>query len=93
MYAGRIVEYAKTSEIFLKPLHPYTRGLLNSLPQHTEPGQLLKTIPGQVPNLLAELQGCGFCERCPDKSWICHEQKPHMKEIGTDHHVRCWKFA
>jgi peptide/nickel transport system ATP-binding protein len=93
MYAGRIVEYAKTREIFNNPLHPYTRGLLNSLPQTTEPGQPLQTIPGQVPNLLAELQGCGFCERCPDKSWICHEEKPHMKEVGTDHQVRCWKFA
>ena len=93
MYAGRIVELAKTSEIFLNPLHPYTRGLLNSLPQTTEPGRPLQTIPGQVPNLLAELPGCGFCERCPEKSWICHKEKPMMLEAGAGHLVRCWKFS
>ncbi len=93
MYAGRIVEYAPTGEIFLNPLHPYTRGLLNSLPQTAEPGRPLQTIPGQVPNLLAELPGCGFCERCPEKSWICHKEKPKMMEAVAGHLVRCWKFA
>ena len=93
MYAGRIVELAKTSEIFLNPLHPYTRGLLNSLPQTTEPGRPLQAIPGQVPNLFAELPGCGFCERCPEKSWICHQEKPMMLEASAGHWVRCWKFT
>lgn len=92
MYAGRIVEHAKTSEIFLNPLHPYTRGLLNSLPQTTEPGRPLQTIPGQVPSLFSELPGCGFCERCPEKNWICHKEKPMMLEAGAGHMVRCWKF-
>jgi len=93
MYAGKIVEYAKTGEIFLNPLHPYTEGLLNSLPQKTEPGKPLQTIPGQVPNLFAGVPGCGFCERCPEKSWKCQHEKPEMKEVSTDHFVRCWKFA
>jgi peptide/nickel transport system ATP-binding protein len=93
MYAGKIVEYAQTGEIIRNPLHPYTKGLLNSLPQNTEPGQPLPTIPGQVPNLLVDVPGCGFCERCPEKSWICTNDKPGMKEISTDHFVRCWKFA
>ena len=93
MYAGRIVESAKTREIFLNPLHPYTKGLLNSLPQTAEPGRPLQTIPGQVPNLLADLPGCGFCDRCPEKSWICHKEKPEMQEAGEDHLVRCWKFT
>jgi peptide/nickel transport system ATP-binding protein len=53
----------------------------------------LQTISGQVPSLLAELPGCGFCERCPEKSWICLKEKPEMKEAGPDHLVRCWKFA
>ena len=92
MYAGKIVEYADTGEIFRNPLHPYTKGLLNSLPQAAEPGQPLPTIPGQVPNLLAGLPGCGFCERCPEKSWVCHEEKPLLKEAGAGHLVRCWKF-
>ena len=93
MYAGKIVEYAKTGEIFLNPLHPYTEGLLNSLPQKTEPGRPLQAISGQVPNLFAGVPGCGFCERCPEKSWKCQDEKPAMKEVGTDHFVRCWKFA
>ena len=93
MYAGKIVEYTETGEIFLNPLHPYTQGLLNSLPQSTEPGRPLKTIPGQVPDLLAGLPGCGFCERCPEKTWTCHNEIPPLMEAGAGHLVRCWKFA
>lgn len=93
MYAGKIVEFARTAEIFRNPFHPYTKGLLRSLPQNSEPGQPLQTIPGQVPNLLNGVPGCGFCERCPEKTWICHQEKPQMKEAGADHFVRCWKFA
>ena len=93
MYAGKIVEYAQTAEIFRNPLHPYTEGLLVSLPQRTPPGQALQTIPGQVPYMLDGTPGCGFCDRCPRKSWTCSAEKPEMKEISTDHFVRCWKFA
>lgn len=93
MYAGKIVEYAKTVELFQNPLHPYTKGLMGSLPQSADPGKPLQTIAGQVPNLLSELPGCGFCERCPEKNWICLKKKPAMKEAGSDHLVRCWKFA
>ena len=93
MYAGKIVEYSPTGDIFRNPLHPYTVGLLNSLPQKFVPGEPLQTIPGQVPNLAADIPGCGFCPRCPGKSWICHREKPEMKEIEPGHHVRCWKYA
>ena len=93
MYAGRIMEYAATDELFRNPLHPYTRGLMNSLPQSAEPGSRLQTIEGQVPNLTGELTGCGFCERCPDKTWICGKEPPPITEAGTNHLVRCWKFA
>ncbi len=92
MYAGRIVEYAQTDELFANPLHPYTQGLLSSLPQSAEPGKPLKTIPGHVPNLFASLPGCGFCERCPAREWHCHKVKPPLKEAGAGHLVRCWKF-
>jgi peptide/nickel transport system ATP-binding protein len=92
MYAGRIVEYGGTSELFRNPLHPYTRGLIDSLPQNSPPGMPLKTIPGQVPERLSELAGCGFCDRCPEKEWRCMEEKPEMKEIGPGHLVRCWKY-
>ncbi len=92
MYAGKIVEYAPTLELFNNPLHPYTEGLLNSLPQNSRPGEPLKTIPGFVPNLIEQLPGCGFCDRCPVKCWECRESLPEMKEVGTGHMVRCWKF-
>ena len=92
MYAGRILEYAETAEIFRNPLHPYTQGLLDSLPQNSAPGMPLNTISGQVPELLSELKGCGFCERCPIKEWRCREEKPAMTEVGAGHQVRCWKF-
>jgi peptide/nickel transport system ATP-binding protein len=91
MYAGRIVEYAETAELFRNPLHPYTQGLLASLPQNSPPGVPLKTIPGHVPDLLSDLKGCGFCERCPIKEWRCREEKPAMIEAGAGHLVRCWK--
>jgi len=92
MYAGRIVEYAATAEIFRSPLHPYTQGLLDSLPQNSAPGQPLKTIAGHVPELLSNLSGCGFCDRCPIKEWRCRDEKPAMTEIGPGHLVRCWKY-
>lgn len=92
MYAGKIVEYARTDEIFRNPLHPYTQGLLNSLPQNSAPGQPLRTITGHVPNLLTELPGCGFCERCAEKTWECQREIPEMKEVRAGHLVRCWKF-
>ena len=92
MYAGKIVEYATTSELFSRPLHPYTEGLLNSLPQNSQPGEPLKTIPGFVPNLMLPQKGCGFCDRCPEKKWECADSRPDMKEIGAGHLVRCWKY-
>jgi peptide/nickel transport system ATP-binding protein len=92
MYAGKIVEYAPTPELFSNPLHPYTEGLLSSLPQNSRPGSPLKTIPGVVPSLLERPRGCGFCDRCPVKTWECKESLPEMKEVGAGHLVRCWKF-
>ena len=93
MYAGKIVESAATPELFSNPLHPYTEGLLASLPQRAEPGKPLQTIPGQVPSLLGDLPGCGFCDRCPKKSWECRRQTPELLEAGAGHFVRCWKYA
>ncbi len=92
MYAGRIVEYAKTAELFANPLHPYTEGLLAALPQNATPGRPLKTIPGHVPNILADAPGCGFCDRCTEKNWLCQKERPAMKEVSPGHLVRCWKF-
>jgi peptide/nickel transport system ATP-binding protein len=95
MYAGRIVEYAQTDELFGNPLHPYTQGLLSSLPQNSPPGKPLRTIAGNVPNLMDVLPGCGFCERCDKKSknWACYQEMPILKEVGNGHMVRCWKYV
>ncbi|MRR52973.1 MAG: ABC transporter ATP-binding protein [Deltaproteobacteria bacterium] len=91
MYAGKIVESGPTDQVLRNPRHPYTEGLLSSLPQQAKPGQPLSTIPGQVPNLLLELPGCGFCERCPRKEWKCPIEAPPYREITSGHFVRCWK--
>ncbi len=93
MYAGKIIESADTAELFRNPLHPYTEGLLASLPQKSEPGKPLRTIPGYVPSLLEDLPGCGFCERCPEKRWECKLRPPEQKEISPGHMVRCWKYS
>lgn len=92
MYAGRIVEEGPTPQLLSSPLHPYTEGLLASLPQRSEPGRPLTTIPGQVPNLLEEIPGCGFCSRCPYKRWECSHEQPQLREIAPGHRVRCWKY-
>jgi peptide/nickel transport system ATP-binding protein len=93
MYAGKIVEFAATAELFRNPLHPYTEGLLESLPQRAVPGKPLRTIPGYVPDLSENLPGCSFCERCPEKNWECRTNPPEMKEVGAGHFVRCWKYT
>jgi len=92
MYAGKIVESAPTVELFGAPLHPYTQGLLASLPQNARPGEPLPTIQGNVPNLAEEQPGCGYCPRCPVKSWECQQKTPPLKEVASGHMVRCWKF-
>jgi len=91
MYAGQIVELAQTSELFANPLHPYTKGLLASLPEFARPGERLATIAGSVPDLKAELAGCPFRERCPICDQACATHKPGMNEAGGGHTVRCLK--
>jgi peptide/nickel transport system ATP-binding protein len=91
MYAGRVVEAAPTSELFGNPRHPYTLALLASLPQNSEPGKPLTTIPGQAPRLTTTLPGCGFCDRCPVIQAPCRQELPAMREISPGHLVRCWQ--
>jgi len=91
MYAGRIVELAKTKEILNNPLHPYTKALFSSLPR----GQLhkvkLKTIEGTVPNPSAKPKGCHFHPRCPIKKEICTKSCPHFDEARPTHWVSCFR--
>ena len=95
MYAGLIVEEAATPELFKNPGHPYTRGLLTSVPKldfHHPPGAALATIAGQVPNLYEPPPGCLFAERCPKVIPRCAEPPPWI-ETAPGHRVRCWLFA
>ena len=90
MYAGNVVELADVYELFKKPLHPYTRGLLESIPR---PGKPLKSIPGSVPNLINPPLGCRFHLRCPYAMDVCRKVKPVFREIGKDHYVACHLFG
>ena len=92
MYAGRIVEEADVKTIFQNPLHPYTRGLLNSVPNinKIDSATRLQEIPGIVPNLCYLPSGCAFMNRCPVKTKICESEKPKLLNIENQHNVRCW---
>lgn len=92
MYAGRIIESAPTRELLASPAHPYSVGLLASLPENVTPGLPLNAIPGQPPDLAAELIGCPFRDRCPDAFGPCGSTMPVQKELTTGHTVRCWKY-
>ena len=91
MYAGRIVEEGPVRSIFHDPRHPYTRGLLASIPGGT-PGQPLRAIKGGVP-MLGELpSGCAFHPRCPDRFEPCTADTPAAFAIGSDHAARCYLY-
>jgi len=85
MYAGELVEYATTREIFENPLHPYTRGFLGSLPSNG-----LVPIPGMSPSLINLPDGCRFHPRCDHAKAICQKKHPDMIEIEDGHFVRCF---
>ena len=91
MYAGRIVEQAETAELFANPLHPYTRGLMDSIPKPDEARKTrLRTIAGMVPRLHDLPAGCKFVQRCEVKSKRC-EVEPALVEVKAGHLLRCWK--
>ena len=93
MYLGKIVEYADTSDLFHNPLHPYTTGLLNSVPVLGRKGKkVLVPIKGMVPAPTAFLPGCPFEPRCPRAMKICHEQQPQLREVQTGHQTACWLY-
>jgi oligopeptide/dipeptide ABC transporter ATP-binding protein len=95
MYAGKVVEYCSVSDLFSKPLHPYTEGLMESTPNIGEipddKEKRLTVIPGTVPNLYSLPEGCSFQERCPSVMEICRKREPELKEKFPGHQVRCWK--
>jgi oligopeptide/dipeptide ABC transporter ATP-binding protein len=94
MYAGRVVEEAPVRELFTSPKHPYTQGLLNSIPriEKAERRPRLQAIPGMVPDLLDLPRGCKFQARCPKLFEPCTGEEPPLKEIAPNHRVRCYLY-
>ena len=88
MYLGKIVEYADTRTVFKNPRHPYTRGLLNSIPQVGQKRRLVP-IEGTIPDPFEIPQGCAFAPRCPHAMDKCREE-PQLLEIESGHRVSCW---
>ena len=89
MYAGEIVEYGTCEEIFDNPIHPYTKGLLKSIPRIDEDIKRLYTIKGMVPSLENLPMGCSFSNRCPYANSKCNMEHPALKDF-EGHKVRCW---
>ncbi len=94
MYAGKVVEYADVETLFSKPKHPYTIGLMNSIPKlNNNRMKRLHTIKGVVPSLFNLPEGCAFYERCPDAKKDCMGKAPELKAISVTHKVRCFKYG
>jgi oligopeptide/dipeptide ABC transporter ATP-binding protein len=97
MYAGRIVEQSEVSELFANPEHPYTQGLIGSIPILGRVTEKLDVIPGSVPNLVNLPPGCRFASRCRLREQynlnICAEIEPELVEIRSGHDVRCWLYT
>jgi peptide/nickel transport system ATP-binding protein len=96
MYAGRVVEDAPVEQIFARPMHPYTRGLLISVPRlgsslKDDSAQRLREIAGSVPTLTAEFVGCAFAARCEFATEICRQRRPSLDEKQLAHRVACWE--
>ncbi|MDO8721210.1 MAG: ABC transporter ATP-binding protein [Syntrophales bacterium] len=95
MYAGKVVEYSPVEDIFSTPLHPYTIGLLESIPKMdgiAERESHLKVIPGNVPGLHNRPPGCRFFDRCFQVMTVCRQEEPELAEKAPGHTVRCWKY-
>jgi peptide/nickel transport system ATP-binding protein len=82
MYAGRIIEEGPTAAVLRNPRHPYSRGLLQSLPSRAEPGRDLAQIPGSTPSMLRLPEGCAFRPRCPEATDLCR-QPPKLERHGV----------
>ena len=90
MYAGRIVEVAPVESLFADPQHPYTIGLLGSIPKLDMEQSRLPAIEGQVPSPLALPKGCRFCARCPFATPRCVDEDPPLEEVKAGHRAACW---
>lgn len=94
MYLGKIIEIGETHELFHHPLHPYTVGLLNSVPVLGRKGKkILEPIKGIVPTPTTEIRGCAFAPRCPRVMSICRERTPVLREVAPGHETACWLYG
>ncbi len=93
MYAGNIVESGAARRVFKQPSHPYTQGLLRSIPTpQTARGDLVG-VPGNIPNLINPPPGCRFAPRCPKVMPVCDTAFPAMTLLETDHQVACYLYT
>ena len=89
MYAGRIVETGTVYDVFGDPAHPYTVGLMNSVPRVDQRGQRLSPITGSPPNLANIPSGCPFHPRCPRAQAICSQERPPLRPVVVGRHSAC----
>lgn len=92
MYGGQLVETGGVREVFYQTGHPYTRGLLASIPKTSQKGNTLVSIPGTPPDLMDPPKGCPFAARCSHTMLVCREYPPMETDCGPDHHASCWLF-
>lgn len=93
MYAGNVVEEASVEKLFTEPKHPYTIGLMNSIPSLEEEKTRLDAIPGQVPLPENMPKGCRFAPRCSHATERCFHQQPERKQISESHYTSCWLYS
>ncbi|MCZ2259004.1 ABC transporter ATP-binding protein [Sporosarcina sp. G11-34] len=93
MYAGQVVEYSDVITLFKEPKHPYTIGLLNSLPRHDIEQKKLEPIRGNVPNVHDMPKGCRFAPRCPAATDLCRAELPELMKDDSGNDVRCWIYS
>lgn len=91
MYAGKMMEYGRASDMFSNPLHPYTKGLLDSIPTLSMEGDRLKSIEGSLPNVTLNYKGCRFADRCSERCEKCFVEEPPLIKVN-DSYVRCHKY-
>ena len=92
MYLGKVVEHAPVRPLYHDPKHPYTQGLLKSIPSLATKKERLEPIKGVVPDPLDAPPGCPFHPRCPHAMEICTREMPTLKEVGQDHQAACWLY-
>ncbi len=93
MYAGKIMEIAPAEDIFARPLHPYTQGLINCVPNIRLEQKELVTMPGSPPDLVTPPAGCRFAPRCPKVMPVCREKAPELLQYAPGHSAACWLYA